>query len=64
MVWAQGSTLGTDHEFAEMLSFISDYKLAPVVGSVRPFSEALAVLDDLSHSHPHTMGKLVVAFPH
>ena len=33
----QGSTMGNDQEFAEMVDFINEYKIKPIIDSVRPF---------------------------
>jgi NADPH:quinone reductase-like Zn-dependent oxidoreductase len=56
----QGSTMGNDAEFADMLCFVSDNRLQPVVDSVRPFERITEAFDDLAR-HAQ-FGKTVVIF--
>lgn len=54
----QGSTMGNDHEFEELLSFISKHKITPIIDSVRPFSEIMTAFSDIDDSSK--LGKLVI----
>ncbi len=54
----QGSTMGNDQEFKEMVSFVNDHQLKPIVDSVRPFDQIISALDDMK-AGKH-FGKLVV----
>lgn len=56
----QGSTMGNDEEFKEMLSFVSKKKIRPVIDSVRPFDEIVSAFDDIATTTKS--GKLVVKF--
>lgn len=56
----QGSTMGNDQEFKEMLSFVGKKKIKPVIDSVRPFEEIVSAFDDIASSTKS--GKLVVKF--
>jgi len=53
----QGSTMGNDEEFTEMLSFVSKHKIVPIIGSIRPFSNLLESLNDFVK--PNKIGKIV-----
>jgi zinc-binding alcohol dehydrogenase/oxidoreductase len=54
----QGSTMGNDIEFADMVDFINLYKIKPIIDSVRPFSEAISAFDDMKKGG--AFGKLVL----
>ena len=54
----QGSTMGNDQEFKEMVSFVNDHHLKPIVDSVRPFDQMLSAFNDMK-AGKH-FGKLVV----
>ncbi len=54
----QGSTMGNDQEFEEMLQFIEKHKIKPVVDSVRPFEDIISAFDDMASNAK--LGKLVV----
>ncbi len=56
----QGSTMGNDQEFSEMLDFISKHKIEPIIDSVRPFDEIVSAFDDMKEGRQS--GKLVVEF--
>ena len=56
----QGSTMGNDAEFSDMLGFVSDKGLKPVVDSARPFERIAEAFDDLAR-HAQ-FGKTVVSF--
>ena len=57
----QGSTMGNNAEFAEMLRFIEAKKIVPVVDSVRSFADITSALDAMARGEQ--FGKLVVTFP-
>ncbi len=54
----QGSTMGNDLEFEEMLGFVNDHQLKPIVDSVRPLDEAISAFDDMREGKQ--FGKLVL----
>ena len=56
----QGSTMGNDEEFAQMLAFVNEKQIKPIISSVRPFDEIVAAFDEMK-SGKH-FGKLVVKF--
>jgi zinc-binding alcohol dehydrogenase/oxidoreductase len=56
----QGSTMGNDEEFKQMLHFADRYQLKPVIDSVRPFDQIISAFDDMQHQRQ--FGKLVVSF--
>ena len=53
----QGTTMGNDSEFNEMLSFVSQHKIRPVVDSIRPFSKIAESFVDITK--PNKVGKIV-----
>lgn len=53
----QGTTMGNDHEFNEMLSFISKHQIRPIVDSIRPFSKIAESFEDITRSNK--VGKIV-----
>jgi zinc-binding alcohol dehydrogenase/oxidoreductase len=54
-----GTTMGSDAEFAELVQFVEQHQLVPVVDSVRPLAEAQAAYD---HMHGgQQLGKIVLA---
>ena len=56
----QGSTMGNDEEFGQMVDFVNVRQLKPVVDSVRPFSEIISAFDAMRDGKQ--LGKLVVSF--
>jgi zinc-binding alcohol dehydrogenase/oxidoreductase len=62
MFWNQlsllGSTMGSDHEFKEMLEFVSKYQIRPVVDSIRPFSKIAESFNDITR--PNKVGKIII----
>lgn len=54
----QGSTMGNDTEFADMISFVEEHKIEPVIDSVRPFEEIIDAFDAMRDGKQ--FGKLVV----
>lgn len=53
----QGTTMGNDSEFSEMLAFVSKHKVRPVVDSIRPFSKIAESFADITK--PNKVGKIV-----
>jgi zinc-binding alcohol dehydrogenase/oxidoreductase len=64
MFWNQlsliGTTMGNDQEFAEMLSFVEQHKLKPVIDSIRPFARITDSFHDILL--PNKVGKIVFQF--
>ena len=56
----QGSTMGNDQEFVEMVRFTELHKLVPIVDSVRPFDEIINAFDQMKSGN--RVGKLVISF--
>jgi zinc-binding alcohol dehydrogenase/oxidoreductase len=56
----QGTTMGNDAEFDEMVKYIAGKKLIPVVDSIRPFDQIISAFDEMKESNQ--FGKLVVKF--
>ncbi len=56
----QGSTMGNDAEFAEMLRFVEAKKIIPVVDSVFSFTDIVSAFDRMARGGQ--FGKLVVKF--
>jgi len=61
MFWNQlsllGSTMGSDHDFTEMLAFVSKHQIRPLVDSIRPFSKIVESFPDITK--PNKVGKIV-----
>jgi len=57
-VTLQGSTMGSDKEFEEMISFIGEHKIKPIIDSVRPFDQIISAFDDMKDNKK--TGKIVV----
>ncbi|TAH21162.1 MAG: alcohol dehydrogenase [Cytophagales bacterium] len=55
----QGSTMGNDQEFSQMLDFVSKQNIVPFVDSVRPFANIISAFDDMKAGNQ--FGKLVVS---
>ncbi len=55
----QGSTMGNDTEFGDMLKFVAEHAIEPVVDSVRPFEEIVDAFDAMRDGKQ--FGKLVVS---
>ncbi len=53
----QGTTMGNDQEFNEMLSFVSKHEIRPLVDSIRPFSKIAESFADIKL--PNKVGKIV-----
>jgi zinc-binding alcohol dehydrogenase/oxidoreductase len=56
----QGTTMGTPNEFKEMMNFVSENQIKPVIDSIYNFSEGAAAHKRMLESEQ--MGKLVLAF--
>lgn len=59
-VTLQGSTMGNDQEFVDMLAFISQKKIEPIIDSTRPFDQAVSAFDDIAKGDK--LGKIVLEF--
>jgi zinc-binding alcohol dehydrogenase/oxidoreductase len=61
MFWNQlsldGTTMGNDTEFSEMLNFVSANKIRPIIDSIRPFSKLAESFADITL--PNKVGKIV-----
>ncbi len=61
MFWNQlsleGTTMGSDTEFSEMLNFVSVNKIRPIIDSIRPFSKLAESFGDITA--PGKVGKIV-----
>ena len=49
--------MGNDHEFNEMLAFVSKYQIRPMVDSIRPFHKIAESFGDITK--PNKVGKIV-----
>lgn len=56
----QGTTMASDQEFFDMVKFIDQHKIHPVIDSVRPFNKIISAFKDIHGSE--SFGKLVVKF--
>lgn len=54
----QGSTMGNDREFEDMLTFASAQTLRPIIDSVTPFADAVSAFDKMAQGKQ--FGKLVL----
>lgn len=54
----QGTTMGSDNDFLNMLKFVSDNRIVPVIDATFPFREISAAFDRMRA--PDHFGKLVV----
>lgn len=53
----QGTTMGNDEEFKEMLAFVSKHQVRPMVDSIRPFAKLPESVADILQ--PDKVGKIV-----
>jgi zinc-binding alcohol dehydrogenase/oxidoreductase len=64
MFWSQvrlqGSTMGNDQEFLDMIQFVGENEITPIVDSVRPFDQIISAFNQMEKGSQ--MGKLVVTF--
>lgn len=56
----QGSTMGNDQEFIDMIQFVEQHKLLPIIDSVRNFGEIIDAFDQMQSGN--RSGKLVATF--
>ncbi len=56
----QGSTMGSDRDFEEMVNFVNQHKIIPVVDSVRPYNKVNEAFERMSKGVQ--TGKLVLTF--
>ena len=56
----QGSTMGNDSEFMDMVKFVEEHKLRPVIDSIRPFEEIIEAFDQMVAKN--RVGKIVLSF--
>lgn len=56
----QGTTMGSDSEFFDMVNYIAKHEIRPVIDSIRPFHDILSAFDAIKE--PDSFGKLVVKF--
>ena len=56
-----GSTLGSYQDFGDMLAFVNQHKIEPLIDSEYPLNDALEALDRLEHAKQ--TGKLVIVAP-
>ncbi|HYF02367.1 MAG TPA: NAD(P)-dependent alcohol dehydrogenase [Patescibacteria group bacterium] len=56
----QGTTMGTDDDFRDMLHLVGKQQMTPVIDSTRPFAEAVSAFDAMKRGEQ--FGKLVVTF--
>jgi zinc-binding alcohol dehydrogenase/oxidoreductase len=61
MFWNQlsllGTTMGSDQEFNEMLSFVTKHQIRPIIDSIRPFAKLPESFVDITK--PNKVGKIV-----
>ncbi len=53
----QGTTMGNDQEFNEMLAFVEKHQIKPIIDSIRPFSRLAESIADITR--PNKVGKIV-----
>ncbi|MTI20755.1 alcohol dehydrogenase [Fulvivirga sp. RKSG066] len=56
----QGSTMGSDKEFIEMVKFVDKHKIKPIIGLVTPYENIVKALDEMAANRK--TGKIVVKF--
>jgi NADPH:quinone reductase-like Zn-dependent oxidoreductase len=56
----QGTTMGNDQEFTDMLAFVAKHQIRPIVDSIRPFSKLSESFADILL--PDKVGKIVFQF--
>lgn len=59
-VTLQGSTMGNDDEFEDMVEFVRQRNIEPIIDSVRPFDEAISAFNTMKAGNQ--FGKLVLKF--
>ena len=53
----QGSTMGNDEEFNQMLDLVNQFKIHPIIDSIYPFEQALAAFEQIQNG---VFGKVIV----
>jgi len=56
-VTIQGSTMGNDEEFSEMIDLVNNYKIEPIIDSVFPMQDGIAAFDRIKTG---VFGKVVI----
>ena len=56
----QGSTMGNDTEFVQMVAFVNQHRIKPLLANVLPFSEIKQAFDTIAGEEK--LGKVVVEF--
>lgn len=56
----QGSTMANDEEFEQMLAFVTQHQIKPIIDSITPFNEIITAFDKMKEGKQ--FGKLVVEF--
>ena len=59
-VTLQGSTMGNDQEFEEMIRFITTHQIKPIIDSVRPIEKVVSAFDEMKAGKQ--FGKMVITF--
>ncbi|WP_226389109.1 quinone oxidoreductase family protein [Penaeicola halotolerans] len=54
----QGSTMGSDQDFEDMIAFVSKHKIHPMISSLRPLAQALEAFEEMKAGKQ--TGKLVL----
>jgi NADPH:quinone reductase-like Zn-dependent oxidoreductase len=54
----QGSTMGNDEEFKQMVSFIGYHEIIPIIDSVRPFAKIVSAFDEMKIGKQ--FGKMII----
>jgi NADPH:quinone reductase-like Zn-dependent oxidoreductase len=56
----QGTSMGNDLEFVQMVDFVSEHKIEPLIGSVRPFTGVIEAMNEMKAGT--LFGKSVLTF--
>jgi len=56
----QGSTMGSDIEFKQMVDFVSEHEIEPIIAKKYPFEHILEAIEQMGQSNP--VGKSVIIF--
>lgn len=63
MFWKQlslvGTTMGNDREFVDMLQYVSEHRINPLIDSIRPFDKIVSAFHDMADKR--RIGKMVIA---
>ena len=62
MFWKQlsllGSTMGNDKEFVDMINYVNEHSIHPLIDSIRPFEKIQSAFDDITDKK--RVGKIVI----